>query len=278
MTLAHGDHACSVVASDAARTRAATEFVRDGIQAGDRICYLSAADSPAVLRHLLAERGVPVEHALARDQLVITTADRSYLAKRTFDVEDVLHGMRQFIDDSLALGFPGVRITGEMDWSTRAGVNDTDLIEYERRATEVFAGRPALALCQYDTRMTDGAVLEQVKRVHPTPVEERPQQRRGVTLSDDDRELRVDGDLDIDSHHELAEALDLLGKRVDAEGAAECHMDLSEAGFIDVAGTMQIVHFAQQHPRCRLVLHGPPACLTQVADVLWADQRWEIHP
>lgn len=278
MTLAHGDHACSVVASDAARTRAATEFVRDGIQAGDRICYVSAAASPADLCHLLAEQGLPVERALAEGQLVVATADRSYVARRTFDLEEVLGGMRRFIDDSLALGFPGVRITGEMDWSTRAGVGDADLVEYERRATEVFAGRPALAVCQYDTRVSSPDLVEQVKRVHPTLLEEPSEDGHPATIHEEQGGLCVRGDVDIDSRLLLATALDRLGERIEHEGVAECHLDLSEVTFIDVAGTMNLVRFAQDHPGCRVVLHAPPPCLTQVAEVLWPGRAWEVCP
>jgi ABC-type transporter Mla MlaB component len=278
MTLTLGDHACSVVDSDAARQRTATDFVRDGIRAGDRVCYLSAAPSPAGLCHVLAEHGLPVESALARGQLVVTTADQSYVASRTFAIDDVLAMMHQLIDDALSLGFPGVRISGEMDWAARAGISDDQLVEYERRATEVFTGRPALALCQYDARVATAGVLEQVRRVHPTLVEERPEHGHTVTVTDDDAGLSLTGDLDIDSRHQLAAALDRLGARLDAECAAECHLDLAGVGFIDVAGTMQLVRFAQQHPACRLVVHAAPTCLVQVAQVLWPEQRWELCP
>ncbi|HET8601130.1 MAG TPA: MEDS domain-containing protein [Segeticoccus sp.] len=274
MTLALGDHACSVAGSDEARQRIATDFVRQGLRAGDRVCYLSSTASAEAFCTMLAGHDLPVEQSLEGGQLVVAGTESSDLAREQFVVEEMLQLLEQVIDESLALGYRGVRITGEMDWVARADVPASDLVDYERRATDVFATRPAAALCQYDSRLVDSDLLRQVAQVHPTLIED--PMEHATTITAEVAGLRVSGDIDLENHHLLDVALSELHQRLGGD-IGECHLELADVSFIDVAGTMRLVRFAQDHPQCTLVLHWPPRCLTEVAAVLWPQQHWEVR-
>jgi hypothetical protein len=78
--------------------------------------------------------------------------------------------------------------------------------------------------------------------------------------------LRLDGEADLSSRHELQQALAGL-----PPGAAEIHLELARLKFIDVAATWMLIARAVQPPHPRLILHHPPPSLQRLIPLLWPD-------
>ena len=78
--------------------------------------------------------------------------------------------------------------------------------------------------------------------------------------------LRLDGEADLTSHHELQQALAAL-----PPGAAEIHFELARLKFIDVAATWMLIACALQPRHPRLILHHPPPSLQRLIPLLWPD-------
>jgi hypothetical protein len=124
----------------------------------------------------LVDRETPeqlIEH-LARfgfkdpDPEMLTAPVRSfYFPEDQFSDDHMLELVKVFYTEALASGYSGARGTGEMSWTLR-GVKGAELaLRYEARLTEVLVQYPALAICQYDTRLFDGATVMDVLSTHP---------------------------------------------------------------------------------------------------------------
>jgi hypothetical protein len=84
--------------------------------------------------------------------------------------------------------------------------------------------------------------------------------------------LRLDGEADLTSRHELQQALAGL-----PPGAAEIHFELARLKFIDVAATWMLITRALQPPHPRLILHHPPPSLQRLIPLLWPDTNAQFR-
>ena len=85
--------------------------------------------------------------------------------------------------------------------------------------------------------------------------------------------LRIVGEVDISNHDQFRRAL----APVFAAGIIAVHLDVSGLGFIDVAGTRELIALMKSHPHLRLIVHGPPASLRRIVEVLWPNADIEIR-
>jgi hypothetical protein len=84
--------------------------------------------------------------------------------------------------------------------------------------------------------------------------------------------LRLDGEADLTSHHELQKALAAL-----PPGTAEIHFELTRLKFIDVAATRALIARTLQPPHPRLILHHPPPSLQRLIHLLWPDTNAQFR-
>jgi PAS domain S-box-containing protein len=111
-----------------------------------------------------------VQSYLASGQLSILTVDDAYMREGIFDPDRMIALLRTETERALAEGYSALRVTGEMTWALRGLPGSERLIEYETRLNEFFPGSKCLAICQYDRRRFDPAVLLEVLRTHPIAV------------------------------------------------------------------------------------------------------------
>jgi hypothetical protein len=273
--LRHGDHACAVHGSAPWQRRRAVDFVREGLAAGDRVCYFATDSSPQSLSTALTRAESTLGTAIAERRLVVIAAGQSYIAAGKFETERMIDGLHECIDAALVAGFGGVRFAGEMDWIAGARVPLAELVDYEHQVSELYASRPVVGLCHYDSRLFDPVVLAAVRNVHPVVLLE-PQQEAMFELSTEPLGLRINGEVDIANHAELRRALETLETLGRDLGAGECQLELTGLSFMDIGGVHQLIRFARQFPGGRVVLRRPPAGLLRVAAILDSTRRWEL--
>src|SRR5499427_10512375 len=85
--------------------------------------------------------------------------------------------------------------------------------------------------------------------------------------------LRIVGEVDISNHDQFRRAL----APVFAAGIIAVHLDVSGLGFIDVAGTRELIALMKSHPHLRLILHNPPESLRRIVAEFWPDVDIEIR-
>jgi hypothetical protein len=164
--VSHGDHVCAFFDSPGERRRIVADFVRTGLQAGDRVFYVTDAASPATVLAELRADGVPVAAALAGGQLAVRTVAESYLAVLPFDPARMISAVYRAVEDALSAGFTGLRVSGDMTWASRDVPGSDRLLEYESRVGQLFCSRPAAAMCQYDRRRFDRTTLSAAPGLH----------------------------------------------------------------------------------------------------------------
>lgn len=247
----HGDHLCLMFADDAEQQRVATSYVLGGFRRAERVLYFADQNTPAQILRWLRAAGVDPIPALDSGQLVVTTADDSYLAEGTFDAEAMVATVRKETADSLAAGFTGLRVSGEMCWALRGIPGSEQLSDYEMKVNEVFAGHRASAICQYDVRRFDAVGLQGFDRCHSGAVELEPLYQDGAlklvpAFRHGQRALRVIGKVDYRTTEALAHALETV-----VGWSADVWVDMSGLEFIDVAGLRALAHAAQRLPEGR---------------------------
>lgn len=162
-----GTHLCLLYRDEGERWAVLVEYIRGGLEAGERVMYIADASSGREIRELLQHAGIDVGKAEGRDQLRFLTAEEAYLREGRFDPEAMIALLREGTKEALDQGFTGLRVTGEMTWALRGLPGSERLMEYEALLNDFFPGSSCIGLCQYDVRRFPPEILLDVLRTHP---------------------------------------------------------------------------------------------------------------
>jgi len=165
-----GDHLCCFYETEEERWALLTPFLRQGLERGEKVVYIADACTAEDSLRYLRDEELEVEPYLARGQLVILSRTESYMREGVFDPEGMIALLRTETERALAEGYPALRVSGEMAWALQGLAGSERLIEYEAGLNEFFPGSKCLAMCHYDQRRLDPAVLLSVLRTHPLAV------------------------------------------------------------------------------------------------------------
>jgi PAS domain S-box-containing protein len=165
-----GDHLCCLYETEEEHRAVLTTFLRQGLERGEKVLYIVDAHTAEAILGYLRDEGVDVEACLERGQFAILSRDEAYMREGVFDPEQMIALLRAETERALAEGYPALRVTGEMTWALRGLPGSERLIEYEAKLNEFFPGSQCLAICQYDRRRFDAALLLDVLRTHPIAV------------------------------------------------------------------------------------------------------------
>ncbi|MER7495639.1 MEDS domain-containing protein [Streptomyces pharetrae] len=144
-------------------------FVRAGLAGDEQVRYFADATDPGLVTRTLADHGVDAESAVRRGQLVVATADETYLSGSGFDPDAMIGLWQEAVDAAAAGGFRGLRAIGEMSWGARDVAGAERLLEYELRIHhEVFERLPLTAWCFYDRRLVPHDDFRLLTQAHLT--------------------------------------------------------------------------------------------------------------
>jgi hypothetical protein len=157
-------HVCAFVNGGAEADAVLDPFVRDSVDAGDRLLYLVDTDAPAQpfgrLRRLGYDPAALVRHGLCE----VHTWAETYLRTGSFDQADMLG----LLDGMLAADRrPRVRLVADMGWASGERGAADGLIEFEARANFLHARHDHVVICAYDTSRFDGSFIVDILRTHP---------------------------------------------------------------------------------------------------------------
>jgi len=162
-----GEHICFLYETPNEHQAVLTPFLRDGLERREKVVYIADShDFEHILDYLRADQ-VDVESALENGQLSLVTAHDTYLRDGAFDPDKMIAFLREQTDRAISEGYTALRVSGEMTWVLGNLPDSKLLIEYEAKLNEFFPESRCLAICQYDRRKFDAAVLLEVLRTHP---------------------------------------------------------------------------------------------------------------
>lgn len=263
-----GEHACCRFAHAQDRRQVAISFVYDALARSHKVIYLCEhEDLDALARELVGDRE-GVAGAIERGQLELRSAPNAYAPDSSFDIERILEAMRADRDRTLAEGYPGLSITGEMGWLHRDVPGYEQLPEYERRLAEELGGGDVVALCQYAHGEFEPATLADVAAAHTVDLspELAALVRTGCLAAarvDDGRMLRLAGELDF-------ACADTLVSVLAGHFHGPLQLDLAELRYVDVAGMRAMRGRTGQ----RLTISGASSSVRRLVGLL----GWDTDP
>ncbi|MFB8755430.1 MEDS domain-containing protein [Streptomyces nigra] len=244
-------------------------FVRAGFDRGERVQYFADATDPRLVIHTLAERGVDADSAIRRGQLVVTTADETYLTGARFDPDAMIGLWCRAVEAAAGQGYGNLRAIGEMSWGARHMTGAERLLEYELRIHhEVFEQLPLTAWCFYDRRLLAPEALDALVGAHLTRAGAAPRPHVGPGLSVAPLAgrpgFRLSGSAGYESRRVAASA----SAAIAASTVKDITLDLSGLDHLDVSALADIAHAARLRPSgARVRLVGAPPALHRMLEL-----------
>ena len=164
--LRQGDHVCAVYDSSEEQLETISEYVKAGLDAGERCLYIVDDRTPDEVLGGMAGAGIDIGTARSGNRLVLSTKRESYLQAGSFDPDAMIAAVSALTDQAVADGCTGLRITGEMTWALGGEIGCDRLIEYETKLNRFFPGSRAHAICQYNRQRFSPAIVRDVLRTH----------------------------------------------------------------------------------------------------------------
>ncbi|MHB8834362.1 MAG: MEDS domain-containing protein [Candidatus Methylomirabilia bacterium] len=165
-----GIHVCQIFSTDEERQESLLKFILSGLQSGERTSCFSDKTTEAAIEEFLGNYGI--SSRAARDSGALTLAGTAdvYFAGGCFDPDRMLGILTTYHEDSVTQGYPAARVMGEMMPNIQNVCGGERLLEYEARVSMLLRDHPVTAVCQYDARDFDGAVIMDILKVHPLMV------------------------------------------------------------------------------------------------------------
>ncbi|MEU1310407.1 MEDS domain-containing protein [Streptomyces cinnamoneus] len=272
-----GDHACLLFESDEERASILRDFVLGGLDAEDKILYLSGAESPDGPGLLWDEcRLTTVPGGLA-DRVEIVRLAEFLSVTGQLEPAALMRRLRTAAARSREEGYRALRVAGDLcaalcddEHSAIGGPGVARLLRYEALLAKEFSSGGALAVCQYDIRRCEPAALDAFASAHARSVEADPLVRTAelvVVRTYRPQGLRIEGVVDAGAHRRLRDALrSVAGVRGDVR------LEMSRVEFLDLGGLRLLMTFA----RARAARHAtvelsglPPHLLHVITLVGW---------
>ena len=158
-----GTHMCLVYNSENERRKIIAKFIEAGLSSGEKVFYFADTADPGFLEDWFDQMGIRLPDPDQQGNLDLSPAQDVYCPTGEF----VPAGMLATLEETIANGFPGARVSGEMTWALRGIPGSDRLMEYEAQVNNVLAKAPVTAICQYDANRFSGSQILDVLKVHP---------------------------------------------------------------------------------------------------------------
>ncbi len=262
-------HVAVEYSSDAEWAEHLVAVVRAGLDGGEQVRYFADATDPGLVTCTLTKRGIDAASAVGHGQLVVATADETYLAGSRFDPAEMIGLWQEAVEAAAARGYRGLRVIGEMSWGTRPIAGAERLLEYELRIHhEVLARLPLTAWCFYDQRLLPHDDLEALGEAHLTRscTAARSGGRPGLSVAPlvGSPGFRLSGSAGHESRTLTASAAAALA----ASPVDDITLDLSALDHLDIAALAYIAQAAHQRPfETPVRLLGAPPALHRMLEL-----------
>lgn len=165
-----GAHICQIFSSDEERLDALLEFLRSGLEAGEKTACFTEKLDEAYFADYLVKHGLSCDKLKESGAVSIAGTREAYFQDGRFDPDRMLGTLKQYHEASVTEGYPAARVIGEMTADIESISGGSRLMEYESRVSLLLKEHPVTAVCQYDANVFDGATLMKVLKVHPLMV------------------------------------------------------------------------------------------------------------
>ncbi|MHA2425040.1 MAG: MEDS domain-containing protein [Candidatus Thorarchaeota archaeon] len=132
-------------------------YIKSGLEQGEATKYVCSEQTSDEIRNAMKKFGIAVETHERTGALQVLDYTDVYIIDGNFSIDDVMETWERFHTESRALGFSGMRVTGEMACFFKHGLIE-ELMDYEK-ALHTVLDIPITAICAYST-----TILEKVDK------------------------------------------------------------------------------------------------------------------
>lgn len=143
------DHAILVYDSADVKREALFTYLRFGLERGEAAKYVCSEETPSEIRKAMRSFGVNVEEYEKTGALDILYYTSIYIKDGKFAIDDVMNSWGNYYREAMAMGFKGLRVTGEMSCFIEHRLV-RELVEYER-TLHTSLDIPMTAICAYSS-------------------------------------------------------------------------------------------------------------------------------
>jgi hypothetical protein len=242
-----GGHVCWSYDDLSAFDAYARDFLRAGLEAGERIWYVPGHDSTETAGWLAARAA-----GSRRDDAVrIVPAAEAYPGELIVDPAAQVAAYTTATEDALAAGFTGLRVAADATAFVRTDEQRDAFARYEYAIGRYMLTAPMRAVCAYDRRELGDRAVAELACLHETSHAEGVtfQLHPGATTAD----AVLDGEVDLSVEELFAGAL----RHTDlAPVGGEVVVDADHLDFIDHRSLLALQHYAEGQRMTAVVRTG----------------------
>ena len=162
-------HLCLIYDTLSAYRAMAAEYIRHGLECGDKCILATEAYTPYRIHTDLEEQGIDPAAYCESGQLTIRSAADQYACDPAFDGARAIRDWQEATQTARAEGYRALRVVGEATLALHGpATNLHALIEYENLLNrDVFPIYPFISLCVYDKHRFSTPVLRAAIQAHP---------------------------------------------------------------------------------------------------------------
>jgi hypothetical protein len=166
-TLGCSCHACAYFHRNEDEYRTLLPFLKDGVEAGDKIFQIVDKTRQEERRRVLTDNGFDFTGSEAARQIEIRPWEQAYLRGARFDQEAMLALIEEVLTEGKQQGFGLTRLWANMEWALEDLPGVHDIVEYETRLNHVLPKYDDVVVCTYDVSRFSASVIMDIMRTHP---------------------------------------------------------------------------------------------------------------
>ncbi|MBF0289546.1 MAG: MEDS domain-containing protein [SAR324 cluster bacterium] len=162
-----GTHICQIYSDDDERNDSLLSYLVSGLKAGECSACFSENITEETLEEHFSKNDLSFSDLKEAGTFSLSKTEDVYFQEGKFDPEVMLNLLSQYYKNSVAKGYAGARVIGEMSPEIENIEGGSRLCEYESRVSILLREHPVTAVCQYHAEEFDGATIMEVLKVHP---------------------------------------------------------------------------------------------------------------
>jgi hypothetical protein len=162
-----GAHICQIYSEEEERSGALVNYIVSGLEGSENTICFSEKESAQTMADFFNEKGISYRDVYGSGAFSLDKTRNVYFEGGRFEPERMINLLKDFYTNSINSQRTGARVIGEMLPEISSIPGGSRLLEYESKISLLLRDYPVTAVCQYDTREFEGAVLMDVLKVHP---------------------------------------------------------------------------------------------------------------
>ncbi len=160
-----GTHFCQFYRTKQDLIDTLVPYFKAGLENNEFCMWVTADPLKTVSAKAALKKAVPdLDRYIEKGQIEIIPHSQWYLLGGSFDADRVLNGWVSKLQQAIAKGFAGLRLTGNTFWLEKGDWQA--FTDYEARVNSVIGQYRMLAICTYSLEKCDGAAVIDVVKNH----------------------------------------------------------------------------------------------------------------